>query len=235
MEYVPEPHFVWKERLLAGDIDDDHFTQFGHLLGSIHREGYRRGSELRPLFSDRSFFESLRMEPFYVYTAGTVPEAADFFTGLITETRERSITLVHGDYSPKNILIHNGRLILLDHEVIHFGDPAFDVGFSLAHLLSKANHLTVHRTAIVQATLRYWQAYYEELGDVEWQADLAARSVRHTLGCLLARVKGKSQLEYLSERERSAQLSVSMELIKSPPSTIEDLIGHFVERVETAR
>ena len=104
------------------------------------------------MFDDRSFFESLRLEPYYLYTATQVPAGRDVpATSWSRDTRERRLTLVHGDYSPKNVLVHDDRLILLDHEVIHWGDPAFDVGFALTHLLSKAHHLPTHREAFARA------------------------------------------------------------------------------------
>src|SRR5205085_211857 len=108
---------------------------------------------------DTSFFESLRLEPYYAYTAERVPAARAFLNGLIAETRSNPVALVHGDFSPKNILVRSNKLVLLDHEVIHFGDPAFDLGFSLTHLLSKANHLSEHRDRFGKAAIRYWNAY----------------------------------------------------------------------------
>src|SRR5262249_18852415 len=131
MQAVPEPHENWKQMLLSGRIENDHVEQFAMLLGTIHRRAAESSEPLCKLFDDRSFFESLRVEPYYEYTAGQEPQAAAFLHALIADTRKRHVTLVHGDYSPKNILVHDGRLILLDHEVIHWGDPAFDLGFAL--------------------------------------------------------------------------------------------------------
>jgi hypothetical protein len=124
MQAVPQPHKNWKTLLLEGKIDPDLVSQFGKLLGSLHRNAYQRRAELIPLFADRSFFESLRLEPYYAYTASHVPEASEFLSALIELTRKTNLTLVHGDYSPKNILVHTGRLVLLDHEVIHFDPPS---------------------------------------------------------------------------------------------------------------
>jgi 5-methylthioribose kinase len=126
---------------------------------------------------------------------------------------------VHGDYSPKNVLVHNGRLILLDHEVIHWGDPAFDLGFSMTHLLSKAHHLTQHRAAFLNAAQHYWDVYDD--------ASNESRAVRHTLGCLLARVAGRSPLEYLNEDERVRQKGAVLKLMAAPPQKIRDLIEGF--------
>jgi 5-methylthioribose kinase len=203
MEAVPEPHENWKTMLLGGRLENDHVEQFGQLLGTVHRGGYERREEAEPVFQDRSFFESLRLEPYYGYTAGQVPEAADFLQALVQETRARRDTLVHGDYSPKNVLVRQGRLVLLDHEVIHFGEPAFDLGFSLTHFLSKAHHLPSMREGFADAARLYWVTYGEEVEELPWAADIEERAVRHTLGCLLARVAGRSPLEYLDESERA--------------------------------
>ena len=145
----------------------------------------------------------------------------------MAETRARRITLVHGDYSPKNILVHQNRLILLDHEVIHFGDPAFDIGFSLTHLLSKAHHLPPHRRAFAAAAGLYWQTYRATLGDLAGFADLEQYAVRHTLACLLARVAGRSPLEYLNEAEKRRQQQVVVALMADAPATIAALIEDF--------
>ncbi len=197
MQAVPKPHENWKTMLLGGRLEADHIAQFARLLGTIHRRGHERRTELEPVFADRAFFESLRLEPYYGYTATQVAAASSFLTELIAATLARRDTIVHGDYSPKNVLVHGDMLVLLDHEVIHFGDPGFDLGFSLTHLLSKAHHLPVKRADFASAAVAYWTCYRDTLGDVPFAAELEPRAVRHTLGCLLARVRGRSPLEYM--------------------------------------
>ena len=230
MDAVPQPHSNWKEMLLAGNIDLQHVRQFGDLLGRVHGHASER-DELASVFADRSIFESLRVEPYYVYTASQVPASATFMALLVENVRARRLTLVHGDYSPKNILVHDGRLILLDHEVIHFGDPAFDLGFSLTHFLSKAHHMKAHRAEFVAAASTYWNAYRQTLGDPGWSADLEEHAVRNTLGCLLARVAGRSRLEYLSSAERDRQREVVLGLMHDPPRSVSELIAAFTGRL----
>jgi tRNA A-37 threonylcarbamoyl transferase component Bud32 len=241
MRAVPRPHENWKTMLLAGRVEEDHVTQFGTLLGTIHRRSWEQhdresdadsGSEMSSVFADRSFFESLRVEPYYQYTASVVPESADFYNDLVAVTRALTVALVHGDYSPKNILVHEGRLVLLDHEVIHWGDPAFDAGFAMAHLLSKAHHCAADRARFAWAAVKFGAAYLDALGDVRWFAvDFPGRWVRHTLGCLLARVAGRSPLEYLSPNERRRQWAVVLKLMHRPPNDVAELATQFVERV----
>ncbi|MDB5290587.1 MAG: hypothetical protein JWL69_1828 [Phycisphaerales bacterium] len=230
MEAVPEPQANWKEMLLASGPRPEHVRQFAELLGSIHRHAYENRETLATEFEDRSFFESLRLEPYYLYTADQVPQAATFLHALVARTRATRHTLVHGDYSPKNILIHNGRLILLDHEVIHFGDGAFDLGFSLAHLLSKAHHLPAHRAAFAATANSYWNIYRQTISDVPWAAGLEARAVTHTLGCLLARCRGRSPLEYLTSDERERQSAAVVGMMQRPPAGVAELVEEFLGR-----
>lgn len=232
MEAVPFPHQNWKTVLLSGNVNFDHVEQFGRLLGFVHRRASEEG-DLRQVFEDTSFFESLRLEPYYLYCAQQVPESAEFLSRLVEETRSRRLTLVHGDYSPKNILVRNEKLILLDYEVAHFGEPAFDLGFSLTHFLSKAHHLTAQRALFGKATVLYWQTYRETLGDVPWARDLVEpRAVRHALGCMLARVAGRSPLEYLSAAERTRQREAVLSLLRQPPYRVQDLVSEFLSRLE---
>jgi 5-methylthioribose kinase len=230
MQAVPQPHENWKTMLLAGLIRAEHFQQFAKLLAAIHREAFGR-ADLAEIFGDRSFFESLRLEPYYGYSAQQAPAAAAFLEALIRDTLACRITLVHGDYSPKNVLIHGGQMVLLDHEVIHFGDPAFDLGFSLTHFLSKGHHFPAVRREFAAAAREYWCVYWEELGAPGWAADLEARAVRHTLACLLARAVGRSPLEYLSPAERVRQRDAVLRIMPSAPAGVADLICQFEEQI----
>ncbi len=230
MGAVPQPHANWKTMLLGGELELDHIAQFARLLGTIHCAAAGR-ADVAAAFDDRTFFESLRVEPYYAYTAEQTPAAAPFFAELIAATRARRLTLVHGDYSPKNMLVHHDRLMLLDHEVIHFGDPAFDLGFALTHLLSKAHHLPLQRALFAGAARYFWHIYGETLGDVDWRADLDRWATQHTLGCLLARVAGRSPLEYLNTAERARQHAAVVALMRHPPETVDDLVAQFITRV----
>ncbi len=242
MEAVAEPHENWKAMLLRGDLEEGHVRQFGELLGSIHCGGYRERARLGRRFEDRGYFQTLRLEPYYSFSAEQVPQAAGFLKGLIERTNAVAVTLVHGDYSPKNILVRgqmagdarmtrDGRLVLLDHEVLHYGDPAFDLGFSLTHLLSKAHHVAPLRGPFADAARLYWETYSAEVVREPWTDGLEARAVEHTIGCLLARVAGRSQLEYLAPAERARQRRVAVELGAAPPARVPELIQQFIARI----
>lgn len=232
MSAVPQPHENWKKLLLQGNVYRRHIQQFAEMLGQLHRTSADEAYTLAEQFGDRSFFEALRLEPYYAYTATQIPDAAQFLENLIAETRHRRLCIVHGDYSPKNVLIYRDQLILLDYEVIHWGDPAFDLGFSLTHLLSKAHHLPSIRQEFAEVSNLYWKRYQEVVGDGEWTTDLEQWAVQHTLACLLARVAGRSPLEYLSEEECRRQQNVVVDMLANIPSTVKLMTEQFIVRLE---
>jgi len=232
MEAVPEEHENWKSALLSGRIISDHFEQFGLLLGTIHRRSSESISEVSELFADTTYFENLRLEPYYLYTAQRIADANLFLNALAQETLHHKDCLVHGDFSPKNTLIYQNKLILLDYEVVHFGDPAFDVGFALTHFLSKAHHLAKDRARLATVAEVFWQVYCKEIARLNWAAALEPRVVRHTLGCLLARVAGKSPLDYLAPEEVRRQRDIVLALMVKPPTTVPDLMAEFVHKIE---
>ena len=226
MAAVPEPHENWKMMLLRGEVHDGHVDQFYLLLRTIQARSAVMADQLRVTFRDRRFFESLRLEPYYAYAANQVPEAAGFLHELIDDTRATDTSIVHGDYSPKNVLVRaDGEIVLLDHEVIHWGDPAFDVGFAMTHFLSKAHHLAEHRERFAHAAMRFCYGLGAECVVDE-------RAMRHTLACLLARVAGRSPLEYLDHDERARQRRAVLDLMWELPRDMFDLVERFTGKLD---
>ena len=213
MEEIPVPHTNWKDQMLAGGVATDHWTSFGAMLAHIHTATHRDLSALPTSLQDRTFFKTLRLEPYYIYSGQQVPVAAAFLDSLIAETLDHADALVHGDYSPKNVLIRDNALHLLDYEVCHIGDPAFDVGFGLTHALSKAHKMPYLQQEFLAGAFHFWEAYAAGGTREIWGSDLESRAVRHTLACLLARAVGRSPLEYLSPDQKRWQAQVAVALM----------------------
>jgi hypothetical protein len=223
MQAVPRPHENWKTMLLRGEVDLNLVDQFAAVLSSISLNS-GRFPELREIFGDRSFFETLRLEPYYEFAASQVPEARGFLVDLVATTRATAVSIVHGDYSPKNVLVRGGKIVLLDHEVIHWGDSAFDVGFAVTHFLSKAHHIPRHRADFLEAARRFSRGLPAGVS--------GSRGAWHTLGCMLARVAGRSPLEYLSDVERDRQRRVIVNLMREPPASVIDVIDAFAKGLD---
>lgn len=227
MEGISPPSDNLKTLLLSGMINVSHIESFGKLLGMIHQKGVRN-AEVAKTFHNREFFINLRIEPYYQYTGEKIPQFRTFFADLIQSTLDHQITIVHGDYSPKNVLIKEGRLILLDHEVMHYGDPAFDVGFSLTHFLSKANHLS--NPTFIDLALRLWNSYRSIFAYDE--DNFEERCIKHLLGCMLARVHGKSPLEYLSLAAQKWQSGMVSAFVEKPPVTMTQLFNSYKKSLD---
>jgi 5-methylthioribose kinase len=140
MSSAPRDAETWKALLMRGQLSTETADTVGALLGHLHARS-RREPGLAEAFADRQDFIALRVEPYLHVTAERRPKLA----AAIRRHTERLLCvrecLVHGDYSPKNLLVSPGRprdVVLLDHEVSHWGDPAFDTAFCLTHLHLKA-------------------------------------------------------------------------------------------------
>ena len=209
----------WKSRLLAGEFSTDTAVRAARILAAQIRSSWQ-SPECEVEFGDQRSFDELRIDPYYRFTAGAHPGLAHYFRRLMTESAQRRVSLVHGDFSPKNLLVDGSRLTVIDFEVIHYGDPSFDSAFLLNHLLLKAVHMPDRAEAIANLARHFWSALSTDLpAGMDW----FERATTAHLGCLhLARVDGKSPAEYLTAtgRERARRLAIL--LIQEPPAHVLD-------------
>jgi 5-methylthioribose kinase len=231
MACAPDDSATWKTHLMRGEDDPAIAEKLGTILGTIHAEATRHPTLGGPL-ADSSLFDELRVDPYYRTTARAHPEAASWFQDLIDsmDRPETERTLVLGDFSPKNILVHSGGLILLDFECGHAGDAAFDLGFFLSHLLLKRIHLSARipdsDQRYAKLTYRFWDAYLKRVASGQWRpADLETRGIAHTSACLLARVDGKSPVEYLDPSGQVIARRLALRAIKARPQSWEEMMG----------
>lgn len=222
MEYVSGADvYLWKSALLDEAPDRGEASAVGRLLGRIHQASARSGFD-RSGFENRDDFRALRIEPYLTYTAGGYPELAAPITAMAEALYDRQTALVHGDASPKNILFRNGNPILLDAECATMGDPAFDPAFCLNHLLLKALHLPGARARYLGNAADLWQAYAPH---VDWEpvADIEARIAALLPMLFLARVDGKSPVEYLDAGEQARVRTLAAPLIEAPADNLAEL------------
>jgi 5-methylthioribose kinase len=200
MTAAPVDHHTWKECLLGGDLAAARqiAAAAGELLGRLHSGSWRQSAFALAL-ADRSYFEALRIDPYYRHLVRNRSELAQYLEPLIDSLAEHRQSLVHGDFSPKNLLIWPEHLLLIDFEVGHFGDPAFDLGFFLTHLVLK-EIWSGKRGDYLPLASEFWQLYRRTVARAASNAelvDLERRMLQHLAGCLLARVDGKSPVDYL--------------------------------------
>lgn len=212
MTAAPLGHSTWKQQLLSGDPQPEIAAACGRLLGTIHAQTWLDRSVAERL-DDRQFFDDLRLDPYYRQIARVHADLATPVQRLLDSVLEHRRALVHGDFSPKNLLVWPAGLMLIDFEVGHFGDPAFDLGFFLTHLILKTFHFAPRWSEYFGLARTFWSEYRGQVepvvGEAEW-CDLERRAQQNTAGCLLARVDGKSRVEYLTQDEPIRELARSL-------------------------
>ncbi|HJT30429.1 MAG TPA: phosphotransferase [Pirellulales bacterium] len=204
MTAAPPDHRVWKADLLGGRIEPVIAEACGHLLGRLHA-GTWHDAQVAEQLDDRRLFDELRLDPYYRQVARVCPDHTASFERLIDSVMSERHCLVHADFSPKNLLVYEGGLLLVDFETGHYGDPAFDLGFFLSHLVLKAAYHAPGHEAYLALTRGFWKAYHAELAgvisDEDWR-QLERRAILNFAGCAWARLDGKSQIDYLTDEGR---------------------------------
>jgi aminoglycoside phosphotransferase (APT) family kinase protein len=223
MDYLaPHDHPLWKAQLLAGVVDVDFAAAVGRDLAIIHsRSAF--DPNVPSAFANDETFEAIRIEPYLRATGRAHPQLAGRFDALAHTTQATKRALVHGDISPKNILKGPEGAVFLDAECACFGDPAFDLAFCLNHLLLKGAREGVERTRYIAAFSALTSAY---LAGVDWERadDLEARAAALLPALFLARVDGKSPVEYLTrESEREAVRRCATPMIANPAWRLKDV------------
>ena len=211
----PDAHPVWKQQLLAGEVDVTTARAVGHLIGRLHAaSAYNNG--LAAEFDTGDNFHSLRLEPYLISMSTLHPSLQARLRGIAERTAGVRVALVHGDVSPKNILVGPKGPVLLDAECAWYGDPAFDLAFCLNHLLLKCLARPEHREQLVASFKALTEAYFDE---AEWEtrSALEARAADLLPALMLARVDGKSPVEYLTEESQRAYVrAFSTALLNQP-------------------
>ena len=211
----PVTHPVWKQQLLDGHIDAEVARSVGAGLGTLHRATAAR-PELATRFATDDLFDALRIDPYLRALLPQHPAIADRIEAIITRTASTRLLLVHGDVSPKNILVGPHGPVLLDAECAWWGDPAFDIAFLLTHLVAKTAHAPGRRAELADAIDCFVTAY---VARVDWEVadDLLGRVGDLLPALVLARVDGKSPLEYLTDVERDVLRERALQLLGRDP------------------
>ena len=226
LEYLPPSDYtLWKSDLLAGRADPELPLRLADTLGRIHAATLNDATAAAEFPTDH-LIDALRFDPYLRTLAARYPALADSILATMEASRSTHLALVHGDVSPKNILVsvRDGHPVILDAECAWYGDPAFDAAFCLNHLVLKSIHLPALRpTLAAQAGefFRVWIGHFPP----PLRSGIEAR-VAALLPCLmLARVDGKSPVEYLDEATRQIVRDLAIPLIQQPHGTFSTVLA----------
>ncbi len=231
MEYLdPERHTLWKAELHAGHADPGFAAEVGARLAAIHDASAGR-HDVAAAFPTDAIFAAIRLEPYLLATARAHPDIAERLDAMATATASVKRALVHGDISPKNIVLGPSGPVFLDAECAWYGEPAFDLAFCLNPMLLKC--LWTPRAA------RSFLACYDALArayldGAMWEARdaLESRAARLLPGLFLARVDGKSPVEYVTEHGQKERVrKIAKPLIEVPPGRLSVLRNAWAREV----
>jgi aminoglycoside phosphotransferase (APT) family kinase protein len=213
---------LWKAELAEGRANREFAAKVGNCLARIHA-ATAGDAACAAKFDTDANFHAIRLEP-YLLAAGKIHVSLEKRLKELAEITSRTkLALVHGDVSPKNILVGPQGPVFLDAECAWYGDPAFDLAFCLNHLLLKGLWVPVRRSAFLQCFDVLAETY---LAGVAWElrATIEARAAALLPGLLLARVDGKSPVEYLTlSSQKEFVREFAGQFLRSPPSTLTEI------------
>lgn len=231
MEYLePQTHKLWKTELREGRADTRQASRVGSVLGQIHANTANDAS-VRACFPRTDIFKAIRLVPYLEATAAKHPDLGRQLLSLSRRTAETSLTMVHGDVSPKNILLGPDGPVFLDAECACIGDPAFDIAFCLNHFLLKCIWTPSAEKDFIACFQEISSSYLRE---VDWESrdDLEQRAATLLPGLFLARVDGKSPVEYIEREEDKAKVRrCARVLLFNPPSRLKDVAEAWCEEL----
>lgn len=226
MEFIEGANiYLWKMALLQAAPPRGEAAAVARVLGQVHAASATASFDRTP-FDNAADFDELRLDPYLRFTATRYPALADAMIAMADALLHSRTALAHGDVSPKNILFRDGQPVILDAECATMGDPAFDVAFCLNHLLLKSYHLPTMQISLRAEVLAFWRAY---AGLIGWEpaAALEARVAAVLPMLLLARIDGKSPVEYLTEPAREQVRAAAQPLIVAPAADLAALLNRL--------
>lgn len=216
IDLAPDGRGAWKTDLLGGRADPAVAAQLGALLATWHRET-ADDPAVAARFDDHEAFEQLRVDPYLRAVMRRWPRLERPVGAYVEQMTATRVCLVHGDFSPKNVLVGADGLWVIDFEVAHVGEPVFDLAFMTNHLMLKAIHRPADRGAYRAVSLAFLATYEERAGSA---VSFEPPYLVGLTGCLMvARVDGKSPAEYLTGTERLVARTLGSRLLLDPPAS----------------
>ncbi len=223
MEHIASPDvFLWKDKLLYGTPDIRDAVSVADILARIHAASVK-SIHCQNSFRNHDDFLAIRIEPYLIFAASRHPDLARQLNAIGEGLYRSRQALVHGDVSPKNILFRDNCPVLLDAECATMGDPAFDVAFCLNHLALKSFHRPNQRDVLMDAATGFWLTY---AAGIDWEPcdALEGRAAALLPVLMLARIDGKSPVEYLSRENQDRIRDLAKPLIRKPPARLDDVL-----------
>ncbi len=230
MELFDERQFSpWKNLLLKGRANANTASVLGAHLAALHSTS-AESPDVMACFADQTMLRTLRIDPYFGAALEVHPDLRDELSSLTADILVPR-AVIHGDVSPKNVLVGRGQSILIDAECASVGDPAFDLAFCLTHLVLKTVRRPLWSARYRDLASELLSAYCSNIVTTEPRG-LLRRTARQMGGLLLARVDGKSPVEYLGDAQRKVVRRLAMKILRDPPDlplSVFDLVPARIE------
>ncbi len=230
MSCAPAGGVLWEQALLDGQIEPNTAVRVGALLADMHNR-CAADPRARTRFASETVFIQGRVDPYHWTTAKAHPDLAPTIDAEVQRMLKTKRTLVHGDYSPKNMFVYPDHVLILDFEVAHYGDPAFDTAFCINHLILPAIRFPERCARYLDAARAFWQTYVRQLAP-GLDPQIESTTIRE-LGCLLlARIDGKSKIPYITdEPAKDLARRIAREILLGAETSLEALFTMIGQRI----
>ena len=212
-EAVPEDWRMWKTDLLEGDLNFAEAEKVINTLVTVHNECAKREDVAR-IFADKDIFYYLRVSPYIEFVVKRYPQLGKLSKEVIDFLMNTSCTLIHGDFSPKNIMVNGRSVSVLDYEVAHYGHPAFDIAFFSTHFVLKAVKHKNWAGAYLTMLCDMMDIYFKKVSCMGCE-QLEESYVKTWAFIILARVDGKSPAEYITEEDKELIRKIAFNIINA--------------------
>lgn len=221
-EAAPVNFRMWKNDLINGKLDFQIATKYIDSISRIHNI-CADDNNVKQTFKNIDIFNELRLCPYIEFTVKKHPKYKEFANKVLIELREEKITLVHGDYSPKNVMIYGNKMYIMDFEVAHYGNPAFDLAFLSNHFILKAIKMKRFAESFLNMYEYCIQRYFDNVNYMD-KNKLENCFIRTLCLMLIARVDGKSPVEYITnENDKEIIRKIGFEIINQELFTYKEM------------
>jgi len=229
-EAAPDSCRMWKTDLMTSQLDFEVSAKVMQTLATVHNK-CADDAEVAKEFEDKEIFYELRISPYIEFILKKHPQLTDYAKPISDELMNSNITLVHGDYSPKNIVLDGRKVFVTDYEVAHYGHPAFDVAFLANHLVLKAIHMRDFGGAFLAMLRQTLKLYFDQVEFMD-KKELETSFVKLLPLLMIARVDGKSPVEYIVDEDvKEFVRTVAYDLINNSIITQKDLLDVLTKHI----
>jgi len=230
-EAAPEHALMWKSNLMDGVLDMVIAEKVMRSLVIIHNE-CAKDKEVAEFFADKTIFHDLRISPYIKFILHKHTRLTEYAQPVINGLMESAITLVHGDYSPKNVMQDGRKVYLMDFEVAHYGHPSFDLGFLSNHLILKSVYNRRFGAAYISMLRHMLNLYFDEMNYMD-KSSLEVSYLKLLPLLMIARVDGKSPVEYLTaSADKELVRKMAYAIIDNQAFNRKEMLKIILENIE---